>query len=297
MNKTRQKLVTGYIVALVMVLGFFTLASYANTFHNNYYNFGLKFISFFICGMLLRKYFTKEQAILGALLYIGLLLSLLIPFTIYRLYITLPAYSFCCVGFAAGYFFRQLKPLMTVAVVLVCGGWAWVNAAHIYPNFMEARWYEEKKTFKTDAPVTGLFGSVTLQKGDSAVNLPAGGGKVYLIDFFFNNCPPCRAKEPYLQQIAKEISNQNFEVLYVESGKLDSYNTYRRNYERLGGKVLYDTHNTLIDSLKIEGYPFELIIDKKGKVRHINKGFDANTQVGSLYVTNTKGKIQKLLDE
>jgi thiol-disulfide isomerase/thioredoxin len=297
MEKTEIKLGLGYALAIAMVFAFFTLASYGNTFSNQYYNFALKLLSSAACGFLLKKFFTGGQVLVSVLLFIGLLLFVFWPYNAYRININIPAYSFCCLGFAAGYYFKQLKPVIAVPFLLVCSGWAWLNAAHIYPNFMLGRINEYKANINTDAEVAGIFSNIKLQKGDSAVILPAGDGKVYLVDFFFNNCPPCRAKEPYVQQIAKEISNPSFEVLYIESGKYDQYATYRRNYERLGGKVLYDMQNTLSDSLGINSYPFELIIDKKGKVRYISEGFAANKQTGELYVTQTKEKIQKLLNE
>jgi thiol-disulfide isomerase/thioredoxin len=297
MNKKTIRLAAGYLIAIVMVFTLFTLASYANTFSNQYANFLLKFVSLFACGLLLRQYFTKGQAIVSAFLYISFLLFVHTPFEAYRFYITLPAYSFSSLGFVLGYFFNKISTVKRVAFLAATVAWAWLNAAVIYPSFMLQKMDMPGTALPANkTTISNIFSNVSLMKDDADFTLAATGNKVYLVDFFFNNCRPCRAKEPYVLALEKAVNDSNFQVLYIESGKLDSYEVYKQNYERLHGKVLYDKGNKLIDSLKIEGFPFEIIIDKKGVVRHISNGF-GNDDLGNKYVQQTKEKIQKLLHE
>jgi thiol-disulfide isomerase/thioredoxin len=297
MTKNLIKLGFGYLIAIVMVLVFFTSASYGNTFRNLYGNMLIKFVSFFACSLLLRQYFTKGQAIAGTLLYIGLFLYVLTPYNAYRLNINLPAYCFCCFGFVLGYFFRSIGVFKKIAFIGLVTAFAYFNTAFIYPRFVLNRISNKDFALKSNMPIKTLFSNVSLIKGDTNFIMPATGNTVYLIDFFFNNCAPCRAKEPYVLQVEKAVNDTNFEVLYIESGKYDTYEVYKKNYGRLLGKVLYDKGNQLSDSLKIDGYPFEIILDKKGIVRYVSAGFDNSTGVPEKYVQQTKEKIQQLLYE
>lgn len=97
-------------------------------------------------------------------------------------------------------------------------------------------------------------------------------GKVLVLDFWFSGCIPCKAEMPYMEQIAKELKDQNilFISLSTDTGK-QLMEAWRKI---VSGKNDHVVHLNLPDGYKseiigkyfIKGVPRIVVIDAQGNI-------------------------------
>lgn len=136
-----------------------------------------------------------------------------------------------------------------------------------------------------------FLSSVSLQTAAGNVIDPFPTGKIYLLEFYFHRCPPCRAKHAALQEIDAMTDNSNVEVVYIDNGGIDEVADFKNRLSKKE-KQYYDSAALLIDRLQIKSFPFELIIDKKGMIRYVSKGYDKDNK--DEYIRRTLAKIESL---
>ncbi|MFC5284055.1 TlpA family protein disulfide reductase [Pedobacter alpinus] len=96
-------------------------------------------------------------------------------------------------------------------------------------------------------------------------------GKVLVLNFWFINCPPCKAEIPEFNEIVAEYKN-NEKVVFVAVG-LDEWvdvkefiknNPY--NFHLVtGGRYIADDYG-------VNGYPTNIVVDTTGKIAFQSKG-------------------------
>lgn len=138
------------------------------------------------------------------------------------------------------------------------------------------------------------FGLFTLE-GDS---LPSKElhGKVVLLNFTSKVCGQCIQKQPYLEELTEKYKDQkDLLILEVDLGKYDTLEEARK-FAKNGNNTLrwaYDPKNQLAYQLFFQGGPHEVLIDKNGKVQHIQAGF--NAEYALVYVDFLSKKIDAFL--
>lgn len=148
--------------------------------------------------------------------------------------------------------------------------WAYATYAGRYQPFKP----EEKKPL---VKVGAIVGDFTLPDYRPAaidsISLHQYAGKVVLLDFWFKSCGPCMAAMPHYNTLQKKYAKDGFQLLTIniEDGEEDMkffYNKYQPAY-----KMLFKG-NILFEKLGLSACPSSVLLDRRGRVTEVFKGFD-----------------------
>jgi thiol-disulfide isomerase/thioredoxin len=89
-------------------------------------------------------------------------------------------------------------------------------------------------------------------------------GKVVIVSCFQTWCGSCAAETPILNQLAINLNNPNFQVLYVTDEGNDKLPSFRSNLA--SDKILFTFSESKLEKLGIYVYPTTFLINKKGEV-------------------------------
>jgi thiol-disulfide isomerase/thioredoxin len=142
-----------------------------------------------------------------------------------------------------------------------------------------------------DKSIHDFLSGVSLQTATGNVTDPFPVGKIYLLEFYFYRCPPCRAKHPALQEIDAMMKDSDVEIIYIDNGKIDDVADFHYRVSKTE-KQYYDSAALLIKQLQIKSFPFEMIIDKKGMIRYVSKGYNKDKK--EEYIRKTIARITSL---
>lgn len=104
-------------------------------------------------------------------------------------------------------------------------------------------------------------------------DLSAYRGKVVYLDFWASWCGPCKFSFPYMEQLARRFRGQD---LVVITDNLDQSSAKAAAFLRdvnASLPVIYDQNGVLASRFKVSDMPTSILIDRKGKVRYVHKGF------------------------
>ncbi|PUA28409.1 MAG: redoxin [Cellvibrio sp. 79] len=105
------------------------------------------------------------------------------------------------------------------------------------------------------------------------VRLAEQRGQVVMLNFWASWCGPCRKEMPLLDAMYQRYSSAGF-VLYgvnVEEDNTDA----KKLLKELGVTfpVLFDTESKASSLYSVDAMPTTVVIDKKGQVRYVNRGY------------------------
>lgn len=103
-------------------------------------------------------------------------------------------------------------------------------------------------------------------------------GQVVMLNFWASWCGPCRKEMPLLDEMSKRYSAAGF-VLYgvnVEEDNTDA----KKLIEELGVSfpILWDTESKASSLYNVDAMPTTVLIDKKGEIRYVNRGYKAGDE-------------------
>ena len=112
--------------------------------------------------------------------------------------------------------------------------------------------------------------------GDKNLSLSAYRGKVVYLDFWASWCAPCLVALPELEKLRKEFPATQFQVLSVNLDRdLDKARRFLRDHD-----VNYpsgsDPEGSIADSYGLDTMPSSYLIDSKGVIRYVHRGFRAS---------------------
>ncbi|HEX4782666.1 MAG TPA: TlpA disulfide reductase family protein [Usitatibacter sp.] len=114
-------------------------------------------------------------------------------------------------------------------------------------------------------------------KAGPPVSLAALRGKVVYVDFWASWCVPCRLSMPALESLYRQHASQGFIVVGVNKDVSEA------DAKRFLAKVpvtfplVSDAGDAVARALDVKAMPSGYVVDRKGIVRYVHRGFTEET--------------------
>jgi thiol-disulfide isomerase/thioredoxin len=122
-------------------------------------------------------------------------------------------------------------------------------------------------------------------RGGSTVSLAQYKGQVVMLNFWASWCGPCRQEMPLLENIYKKYNKMGFTLIGVnvepDSHAADEW----LKQTPVSFPVLYDKNSEVSKLYDVSGMPSTVIIDRKGNMRVLHRGYkpgDENEYLDSI---------------
>ncbi len=127
-------------------------------------------------------------------------------------------------------------------------------------------------------------------EGQEQVALATYKGKVVWVDFWASWCTPCLTAMPLLEKLRQELPADSFQIVAVNVDRdLDKARAFLRDHP-VGYPSASDPQGRLPQSYGVETMPTSFLIDRKGVIRHVHRGFRAGD------VNDIRAQIRALLE-
>lgn len=280
-TKMKEKIITAGWVLLSILLSFaaFTLAQWLTAGGPAIINFAALFFAFLISTRFSKYPFIGFLALI-LVLYIALLSD--INLELFHLIQS----SFCLLGIVVIGLFKKKHYKSSAAIFLV---------SFLYLVFIKTSYINQLNyQYKDKSELAILNENRTFLIGHHNEHPYFNSDTVYLVNFSFRNCLPCRHKKNALKTLAKQHKNGPFKIVQIHSFK-EPMEIFREDYYFDYTEPYHDSLNHLADKLKIYGAPTEIIYNKKGRAVRRLDGYNAEAE--STYIEKTSELIQKLIHE
>jgi thiol-disulfide isomerase/thioredoxin len=111
-----------------------------------------------------------------------------------------------------------------------------------------------------------------------SVNLADYKGQVVLLNFWASWCGPCRKEMPILDQLHKQYHNKGFTLVGVNVEPDSAAAVAWLKATPVTFPILFDTESKVSSLYEVAGMPNTVIIDRKGLVRYIHRGYSAGAE-------------------
>ncbi len=110
------------------------------------------------------------------------------------------------------------------------------------------------------------------------VNLDSLKGQIVLVNFWASWCGPCRKEMPILEQLHKQYKSMGFTMVgvNVEPNSTDAINWLKST--PVSFPILFDVDSKVSKLYQVEGMPNTVILDRKGNVRYIHRGYQPGAE-------------------
>ena len=136
-------------------------------------------------------------------------------------------------------------------------------------------WAASAATLTTGAPApTFQLNS----NGGKPVALADLKGQIVLLNFWASWCGPCRQEMPILEQLNRQYHAKGVTLLgvNVEPDSAAAVNWLKATPVTF--PILFDTDSKVSKLYEVEGMPNTVIVDRKGVVRYIHRGYNAGAE-------------------
>ena len=116
-------------------------------------------------------------------------------------------------------------------------------------------------------------------------------GRVVMLNFWATWCGPCTEEIPYLNKLHESFDPYDFELLGINLDEDQSKAIHLANKLKVNFPVLFDKDKNVSKSFDIKAMPTTIIIDRAGKIRHVNHGFKKG------YIERYQRQVQALRKE
>jgi thiol-disulfide isomerase/thioredoxin len=101
---------------------------------------------------------------------------------------------------------------------------------------------------------------------DELVNVKSFNGKIVLLEFWASWCLPCRSTNPELLKIYNDYNHIGFEIIGISIDENKSDWKLAIEQDNLIWPQTIDSLRTTADSYSLNSIPFNLLLNKKGKI-------------------------------
>ena len=103
--------------------------------------------------------------------------------------------------------------------------------------------------------------------------IPKTSGKVVLVDFWASWCTPCKKSFPCLNELQRKYGSKGLVVVGISVD--ENAGDFRKFAKRMKAtfSLAHDSSHKAAAAFSPPAMPTSYIIDRKGVVRHIHKGF------------------------
>jgi peroxiredoxin len=122
-------------------------------------------------------------------------------------------------------------------------------------------------------------------QGGKDVSLSQFQGQVVMLNFWASWCGPCRTEMPLLESIYKKYNKLGFTMLGVNVEPDSNAAVDWLKQTPVSFPILFDRDSKVSKLYDVSGMPSTVIIDRKGKVRMLHRGYkpgDENEYLDSI---------------
>ena len=115
--------------------------------------------------------------------------------------------------------------------------------------------------------------SFNLQGLRSSVNLDNYRGRVVYLDFWASWCTPCRKSFPWMNAMQEQYGKYGFEIVAInlDENRELAYQFLKQTPANF--TIAFDPSGQTAESYSVEVMPSSFLIDRKGELVAIHKGF------------------------
>ena len=115
-------------------------------------------------------------------------------------------------------------------------------------------------------------------RGGKSVSLAQYKGQVVMINFWATWCGPCREEMPLLESIYKKYNKVGFTLIGVNVEPDSKAAEAWLKQTPVSFPILFDTQSKVSKLYQVAGMPSTVIVDRKGQVRLIHKGYKSGDE-------------------
>ena len=122
--------------------------------------------------------------------------------------------------------------------------------------------------------------------------VPNTSGKIILIDFWASWCGPCRKSFPILNELHQKYGPRGLVIIGISVDEKEA--DYRKFVSKMKASfpLIHDSAHKAAAAFNLPAMPMSYIIDRKGIVRHIHKGF-SGAKTRAKYITEIEALLAK----
>ena len=110
------------------------------------------------------------------------------------------------------------------------------------------------------------------------LSLGALRGQIVLVNFWASWCGPCRKEMPILEQLNRQYRNKGVTLIGVNVEPDSAAATDWLKATPVSFPILFDVDSKVSKLYQVEGMPNTVILDRKGNVRYIHRGYQPGAE-------------------
>lgn len=279
MNKIKIQEVGGYLLSILVALIFVVLAQWSVLGYPIFYNSLLYVVLFLLHGSM----FGLKKGMVGVAVMLLFIVILLVSDNYYQLTHFFQNGLMITACLTGGLLKIKKYYLSFVSLVIVSTLFGFAHRYHSTPHYLT----DEKITIEAINSVNSKL------IGHDGKQLKLNADTVYLINFSFRNCAPCRRKKKSVEKMAIDFKNTPFKV--VEIHAFEDKQIFDTDYFFNYAETYHDAEGRLSKKLRVLGAPTEFIFDKKGSLVRRLDGFEQDIKAN--YEETSYLLLKKIIHE